>query len=112
MSIRSGKNLSRTIPGSSNRRTRDGIILNNPSNIYGHTDDEARQRLEKAFADSSTDSLYRDPAGRGFLLRAGYLGKFGRVHPELINVLDSEVQHLAEIAQNPSMIFGEYEKEK
>jgi hypothetical protein len=44
--------------------------------------------------------------------RTHKLGRYGKVHPELANMLDSEVQHLAEIAQNLSVIFGEYKKEK
>jgi len=44
--------------------------------------------------------------------RTRKLGRYGKVHPELSNVLDSQVQQLAEIAQNLSAIFGEYKKEK
>ena len=44
--------------------------------------------------------------------RTHKLGRYGKVHPELASVLDSEVQQLAEIAQNLSAIFGEYKKEK
>ena len=44
--------------------------------------------------------------------RTHKLGRYGKVHPELANVLDSEVQHLAEIALNLAAIFGESEKEK
>ena len=44
--------------------------------------------------------------------RTHKLGRYGKVHPELSNVLDSQVQQLAEIAQNLSVIFGEYKKEK
>ena len=40
------------------------------------------------------------------------LGRYGKVHPELAKVLDSKVQHLAEIALNLAAIFGESEKEK
>ena len=44
--------------------------------------------------------------------RTHKLGRYGKVHAELSSVLDYQVQHLAGIAQNLSMIFGEYEKEK
>jgi hypothetical protein len=40
-------------------------------------------------------------------MRAGKLGRYGKVHPELVNVLDSDVQKLAEIAQQLSVIIGE-----
>ncbi len=44
--------------------------------------------------------------------RTHKLGRYGKVHLELSNVLDPQVQHLAGIAQNLSVIFGQYEKEK
>ena len=44
--------------------------------------------------------------------RSHKLGRHGKVHPELSSALDSQVQHLAGIAQNISAIFGEYKKEK
>jgi hypothetical protein len=44
--------------------------------------------------------------------RTHKLGRYGKVHAELSSVLDSQVQHLAGIAQNLSAIFGEYKKEK
>jgi len=44
--------------------------------------------------------------------RTHKLGRYGKVNPELANVLDSEVQHLAEMALNLAAIFGEYKKEK
>jgi len=44
--------------------------------------------------------------------RTHKLSRYGKVHPELAKVLDSEVQHLSEIALNLAAIFGESEKEK
>lgn len=38
--------------------------------------------------------------------RAKKLGRFGKVHPELLSVLDSDIQKLAEIAQQLSAIIG------
>jgi len=38
--------------------------------------------------------------------RAKKLGRYGKVHPELLSVLDSDVQKLAEIAQQLSAIIG------
>ena len=71
MNIPSGKSLSKTIDC---QTIRDGQFYNSGIiflAFFGHAGDEARQRPRKAFAEFSTDSLYRDPAGRGFLLRAG-----------------------------------------
>jgi hypothetical protein len=39
--------------------------------------------------------------------RAKKLGRYGKVHPELLSVLDSDIQKLAEIAQQLSAIIGE-----
>ena len=39
--------------------------------------------------------------------RAKKLGRYGKVHPELANVLDADIQNLAEIAQQLSAIIGE-----
>jgi hypothetical protein len=38
--------------------------------------------------------------------RAKKLGRYGKVHPELGNILDSDIQKLAEIAQQISAIIG------
>jgi hypothetical protein len=38
--------------------------------------------------------------------RAKKLGRYGKVHPELVSVLDSDIQKLAEIAQQLSAIIG------
>ncbi len=44
--------------------------------------------------------------------RACKLGRFGDVHPGLSSKLDPQIQNLAEIAENLSAIFGEFQQEK
>ena len=44
--------------------------------------------------------------------RAGKLARFGNVHPKLAGKLDTDIQSLAKIAMNLSLIFGESQQEK
>lgn len=44
--------------------------------------------------------------------RAGKMRRYGKVHPELASMLDSEIQKLAEIALRLSAILGESQQEK
>jgi len=44
--------------------------------------------------------------------RARKLGRYGKVHPELSDELDPQIEKLAETARNLSAIFGESQQEK
>ena len=44
--------------------------------------------------------------------RASKLGRYGKVHPELKNTLDTDIQNLAGIAMQLSAIIGESKQEK
>jgi len=44
--------------------------------------------------------------------RSGKLRRYGKVHPELASMLDSEIQKLTEIALKLSAILGETQQEK
>ena len=105
-------------------REEDGILYSRKLILSPTGREQARQYIKVALGvieklsfqfDLRKESSYAASMLRGELdvswanlldARAKKLGRYGKVHPELGNVLDADIQKLAEIAQQLSAVMG------